>query len=173
MRFLILLFTAFFLNACAPIHVNYDFDKAVNFNNYKTYNYYADMETGLSELDTRRFLEALDAKLKAKGLVLADTPDFFIDIKSREYQEVAHNNVGVGLGGSGRNMGGGLSIGIPVGQSKVNRRITIDFVDHSKNQLFWQAVSDYGFNPNAQPEQREAKFSAVAEKILSKYPPKP
>ena len=70
------------LISCAPIRVNYDYDQETNFSTYKTYNYYSDMKTGLSELDTKRFLEALDAKLETLGITYSETPDFFIDIKS-------------------------------------------------------------------------------------------
>lgn len=159
--------------SCAPIRVNYDYDKTTNFNTYKTYNYYADMNTGLSELDTKRFLSALDKQLQAKGITLSDTPDFFIDIKSTEYHAAQRSNVGIGIGGGGRHVGGGVSIGVPVGQSKMERSITIDFVDEGKKQLFWQAVSEAAYNPDTTPENREAQFNAIAAKVLEQYPPKP
>lgn len=165
-----MLFTSVLIS-CAPIHVSYDFDKTTQFANYITYNYYSDMQTGLSELDTKRFLDALDANMAIKGFRLSDTPDFFIDIKSKEFQEVQRQTVGVGLGGGGGNMGGGISIGLPIGQTNVNRQLIIEFVDDNKKQLFWQAVSEYSFKPNMKPEQREEKFSAITEKVLSKYPP--
>ena len=53
--------------SCAPIRVSHDFDSSANFNSYKTYQYYGDMETGLSELDTKRFLDAIDAQMATKG----------------------------------------------------------------------------------------------------------
>ena len=37
--------------------------------------------------------------------------------------------------------------------------------------LFWQAVSESSFNPNAQPEKREQRLQAIVEKVVSKYPP--
>ncbi|WP_298339421.1 DUF4136 domain-containing protein [uncultured Algibacter sp.] len=172
MRFLKISILALIIVSCAPIHVNYDYDKAVNFNNYKTYQYYADMETGLSELDTKRLLDAIDAKMKVKGFSISETPDFFIDIKSAEYQEPQSQSVGVGVGGGGRNVGGGISIGLPIGQGNINRQITIDFVDENKKQLFWQAISESSFNPRATPEKREARMQAIVEKVLSGYPPK-
>lgn len=164
----VLLFTS-----CAPIRVSYDYDKGTDFSKYKTYNYYSDMKTGLSELDTKRFLESLDAKLESLGILFSETPDFYIDIKSSSYQSPQRNTVGVGLGGGGRNMGGGLSIGIPLGQSNVNRQIVIDFVDEQGKGLFWEAVSESSFNPNANPENRTNQLKAIADKILSQYPPKP
>ncbi|NMH87751.1 DUF4136 domain-containing protein [Flavivirga algicola] len=172
MKFLKIILLASLLIGCAPIRVSYDFDRTTDFNNYKTYNYYSDMNTGLSELDTKRLLNAIDAKMTTKGFSLSDNPDFFIDIKSSEFQEAQRSTVGVGLGGGGRNVGGGISIGLPVGQSHVNRQIIIDFVDEKKKQLFWQAVSESNYNPNAIPGEREERLNAIVEKVLLEYPPK-
>ncbi|WNH08102.1 DUF4136 domain-containing protein [Thalassobellus suaedae] len=158
--------------SCAPIYVAYDYDRGTDFSKYQTYNYYSDMKTGLSEFDTHRLLDALDLKMKEKGFSLSDTPDFFIDIKSTEYQGVQRETVGIGVGGGGRNVGGGISIGLPIGQANVNRQISIDFVDENKKQLFWQAISESSFNTNATPENREARLNAIVEKVLVKYPPK-
>ena len=80
--------------------------------------------------------------------------------------------MGVGVGGTGRNVGGGISIGLPIGQANVNRQITIDFVDENKKQLFWQAVSESSYFPNTTPEKREERLNAIAEKMLAQYPPK-
>lgn len=171
MKFIKTIVLFLLVTSCAPIYVNYDYEKGTDFSKYKTYNYYSDMKTGLSELDTKRLLDALDLKMKVKGFVLSDTPDFFIDIKSREFQAAQRQTVGVGLGGGGRNVGGGVSIGLPIGQANVNREITIDFVDENKKQLFWQAVSESSFKPNATPEKRETRLNAIIEKVLVQYPP--
>lgn len=170
-RYLLIGMTLFMMS-CAPIRVNYDYERTTDFTKYKTYQYYGDMQTGLSALDTKRFLDAIDLKMKEKGFAISENPDFLIDIKSNEYKEVQRNNVGVGLGGGGGNMGGGISIGLPIGQANVNRQITIDFVDEKGKGLFWQAVSESVFSPNASPEKREAQLQAVTEKVLAQYPPK-
>ncbi len=156
--------------SCAPIYVTYDYDKKTDFSKYKTYNYYADLETGLSELDTNRLLDALDEVLGAKGFMLSENPDFFINITSTEFHEGQRSTVGVGVGGGGRNVGGGVSIGIPIGQSGINRQIVFDFRDENGIGLFWQAVSESSYNPNSTPEKREAKLRAIVEKVLTKYP---
>jgi len=166
--FLLLLFVA----SCAPIYVNYDYEKQHDFTKYKTYNYYSDLETGLSELDTKRLLYVMDEALKAKGFTLSSTPDFFINITSSEFQENRNSTVGVGVGGGGRNVGGGISIGIPIGQQNVNRKIIFDFIDENGIGLFWQAVSESSFNPNAKPEERESRLKAIADKVFAGYPPK-
>ena len=160
------------VTSCAPIYVNYDYEKQHDFTKYKTYNYYSDLETGLSELDTKRLLSFMDETLKAKGFSLSSTPDLFINITSSEFHESQNSTVGVGVGGGGGNVGGGISIGIPIGQQNVNRQIIFDFIDENGIGLFWQAVSESSFNPNAKPEQRESRLKAIVDKVLAGYPPK-
>jgi hypothetical protein len=166
------IFLLFLILSCAPIRVNYDYEKTADFSKYKTYNYYSNINSGLSELDTKRLLDALDISLQAKGFSLSESPDFFIDIKSNEYQENQSSSVGVGMGGTGRHVGGGISIGIPIGQANINRQIQFDFVDENGHGLFWQAVSESSFGPNASPEKREALFKAIVDKVLEGFPPK-
>ncbi|MBU2949513.1 DUF4136 domain-containing protein [Tamlana agarivorans] len=172
MKFSIIILFAFLFVACAPVKVRYDYDKTTKFSNYKTYQYFADMQTGLSEFDTNRLLNAIDLKMKTLGYRVTESPDFYIDIKSKAYQNPRQSSIGVGLGGGGRNVGGGVSVGIPIGESEVNCMLTIDFVDQGKNQLFWQAISDFKFNSNQTPDQKEKKFKIVIEDVLSQYPPK-
>lgn len=160
------------LTSCAPIYVNYDFERGTNFTTYKTYNYYSDLETGLSELDTKRLIDVINAQMQSKGLTLSDTPDFYVNIVSSTYENNNRNIVGVGVGGGNRNVGGGISIGLPIGQPKMNRTILFEFIDEKDIGLFWQAESESGYNPNATPEKREAQFNAIVQKVLKGFPPK-
>ncbi|WAC03609.1 DUF4136 domain-containing protein [Lacinutrix neustonica] len=76
------------------------------------------------------------------------------------------------MGGGNRGVGGGISVGIPMGQANVSREIVVEFVDDSKAGVFWLAKSESRFNSNATPESRQAKIEAIVEKILKSYPPK-
>ena len=172
MKLRLIILLAVLMTSCAPIYVNYDYEKGTDFSKYKTYNFYKDIETGLSELDSKRLLDAIDSRMQAKGFTKSETPDIFINITSSEFQETQRSSVGVGVGGSGRNVGGGISLGIPIGQSNVNRQIIIDFIDENGIGLFWQAVSEASYNPNATPEKREDKLKAIVDKVLLQYPPK-
>jgi len=172
MKFIRLSLLVFLVVSCAPIYVNYDYERQADFTKYKTYNYYSDLESGLSELDTKRLLDALDEVLLLKGLTLSDMPDFYVDISSLEFENNQRNNVGVGVGSGGRNVGGGISIGLPIGQPKMNREIVFEFIDEDGIGLFWQAVSESSYNPNAGPEQKESRIKAIVEKVLKGFPPK-
>lgn len=159
------------LTSCAGVRVNYDYDKATDFSNYSSYNYFSDMESGLSQLDERRLIRVLDSTLQSKGYLLAEEPDFYVNILSSQYRNAPNNNVGVGIGGTGRNVGGGVSVGLPLGNSGIQRQIQFDFVDSQKDALFWQATSESGYRENASPSVREERLRAVVKKVFSKFPP--
>ncbi|WP_282179166.1 DUF4136 domain-containing protein [Maribacter stanieri] len=159
------------LTSCGAAKVNYDYDSQTDFTSYATYNYFNDMETGLSELDEKRLMEAMDATLGEKGYMFAEEPDVFINIKSTVFKSQQGNNVGVGLGGGNRGIGGGVSIGIPVGGPKLTRELQIDFVDSNKDMLIWQAISESPFREGDTPAEKAEKLQAVVDKIFSNYPP--
>lgn len=157
-----------FLTSCGTL-VNYDYEKSTDFTQYKTYNYFSDIETGLSQLDNKRLMRAIDSKLETMGLTRSDNPDFFIDIQSQDVINRNNSSVGVGAGGGF----GGVSVGIPLGGNQNTRQLVIDFVDKSNNEkLFWQAVSESSYRQNASPKKREDAFAKLVEKIFSNYPPK-
>lgn len=172
MRYLLSIVLIVLLASCSSVKVNYDYDKTVDFTSYSTYNYYSDMQSGLSQLDEKRLLNALDSTLQARGYRLAEEPELFINIMSNEYRSAPSNNVGVGLGGGGRNVGGGISVGLPLGGPNMQRSIQIDLVDAQRDALVWQAVAESGLRENASPSVREDKLRAVVKKVFSKFPPK-
>ena len=130
------------------------------------------METGLSELDNKRLFKVMDITLQTKGLLFSEEPDFLINIQGTSFQVLQNSSIGVGVGSPGRNMGGGVSIGIPVGKPNLERKIQFDFVDTKKELLFWQAISESSFKDNALPIVREQKLQELIDKVLAKYPPK-
>ena len=171
MKFLKLLFLSLIITSCAPVYVIHDFEKDTDFSKYKTYNYYSNLDTGLSGLDTKRLLSVLDKALALRGFIKKENPDFYININSQEYEEQQNNTIGIGVGGGGRHIGGGVSVGIPIGQTKRTRQIVFDFIDDKGIGLFWQAMSESNFNPNASPDKREARLNKIVEKVLGFYPP--
>ncbi|SMP18555.1 protein of unknown function [Muriicola jejuensis] len=160
------------LISCSSLRVDYDYDAATDFSSYQTYNYYPEMQTGLSELDTKRLLSSLDSVLLTKGFRASEEPDFLINIESREFRQPRNNSLGVGLGGGGRNMGGGVSIGLPIGRPEMEREILFDFIDSQRDALFWQAVCSGNLKENATPLEREKRMREIAVKVMSKYPPR-
>jgi hypothetical protein len=171
-RFWPVLLFVLVLSSCAAPRVTYDYDRETDFNNYTTYAYFSDLESGLSPLDEKRLLTALDSVLTTKGLKFSEEPDILVDIRSGFFHRPEQSSVGVGVGGTGGSVGGGVSLGIPLGGNGPELEITFDFVDSQKKSLFWQAVATGSFKEGGSPEQKEAYWHKLVCKAFDKYPPK-
>lgn len=172
MRNTLIVVFSLLLASCSSVRVNYDYDKEVDFSGYTTYNYFPEMNSGLSQLDEKRLVRILDSTLQSRGYRLAEEPEIFVNIMSNEFQAAPNNSVGVGLGGGGRNVGGGISVGLPLGSPSVQRNIQFDFVDAQRDALFWQATAESGYRENASPSEREHRLEVLVKKVFSKFPPK-
>ncbi len=172
MKYIGFIFSILVLASCGATRVHYDYDEAVDFSAYSTYGYYSDMETGLSQLGEKRLMNAMDATLQSKGLLFSEEPDIFVNVQSAVLRGQPSNAVGVGVGGGGGTIGGGISVGIPVGGPKLIRELTIDFVDAKRDVLLWQALSESPFNEADTPMEKEQKMKELVAKIFEKYPPK-
>ncbi|MFD2827261.1 DUF4136 domain-containing protein [Leeuwenhoekiella polynyae] len=169
-HFLFLVLTAT-LFSCGSTKVAYDYDEQIDFTTYKTYNYIGEMQTGMSQLDDNRLMDATDLVMQANGFSKSETPDLLINIVVEQYDAAPQNSVGIGVGGG--SYGGGVSVGagIPLGGRKDYQTITFDLVDARKDMLVWQAVSDSNVAVNTNPQDRVAYFTKIVQKVFSEFPP--
>ncbi|WP_299683309.1 DUF4136 domain-containing protein [uncultured Dokdonia sp.] len=173
MRVLFLIGIASFLISCGSTFVDYDYDEKASFESYKTYQYDFREPTGLSEFDERRFIKFTDSVLESKGYTRTDYNSLSILIQASEYETASRNTVGVGLGGGGGNVGVGISGGIPIGGREQHQQITLEFYDMDHGgTLVWQAISESDVKVKSTPNQRDAYFKKLVEKIFKQYPPK-
>lgn len=172
MRTLKFIFLFLLIVSCSGPRAVYDYDQKANFNSYRTYSIYPELRTGLSQLDERRLISSLQNALLEEDLSEGTDPDILVNVYSEEFREPSRNSLGVGVGGSGRNVGVGVSGGIPIGGPETYLRLTFDFIDADTDALVWQSVVESPFDLNASPEQRQASFDRIVAKALKGYPPK-
>lgn len=168
MKFYTFLISLFLLFACAGPSVVYDYDTKNDFSKYTTYNYFPELKTGLSSLDEKRLLEATDSVMKSKNFTRSNTPQLYINFKSKKYQTPSRNAIGIGIGNGPISIGGNIPFGAP----NQHIQLTVDFVDVYKDELIWQAEADDTQNSAQTPENRVGFFNTMMTKVLSKYPPK-
>ena len=159
------------LISCGSMNVEYDYDEQADFDTFKTYNYIAEMQSGLNQLDLSRLMKATDSILQGRGYTLSENPGLLIDVSSDQYEQASRNTLGIGVGSGGRNVGVGVGGGIPIGGRELHQTITINLVDVQKDALIWQAVSDSNIKLNTDPQQRQAYFKKLMEKVFEKFPP--
>lgn len=169
-RSLIFLFLLI-LASCNTPQAVYDYDQQANFSQYQTYSIYPELLTGLSQLDEGRLINSVEKALQEEGLAPSNTPDLYMNIYSEEFRQQSDSRLGVGVGGTGRNVGVGVSGGIPLGGPETYLRLTFDLIDVKTDALVWQAVVESSFDLDASPEARQKRFDQIVQKAFAGYPP--
>ncbi|MCU0351462.1 MAG: DUF4136 domain-containing protein [Flavobacterium sp.] len=172
-KFLSLLFLAATFASCSSIRVNADYDKKVNFDNFKTYAY---LKSGvdkaeISDLDKKRILYAIDDVMATKGFTKSENPDILISIFTKERERVdVYNNAGFGWGwgwGWGWNPWWGMNhTSVTTTPEGI---LFIDFIDAKSKELIWQGEGSGVLTRKT--EKKEAMINEFVSKILMQYPP--
>ena len=167
------IFFLFILGSCSSVRVNSDYDKSVDFSQYKTYAFHKQGidKVQISEFDKKRILHAIDAELSKKGMTKSENPDLLINIltKERERIDVDQYNAGWGYGwGFGWNpylWGGRTYI-----SSTTEGTLYIDLIDAKKKELVWEGEG-VGYLTEDR-SKKESRINEFVAKILAQFPPK-
>ncbi|MFA7444650.1 MAG: DUF4136 domain-containing protein [Flavobacteriaceae bacterium] len=164
-----LLLFAVVLTSCSSVRVSADYDKSVDYSQYKTYAFYKDGidKVKIHDLDKKRILKAIERELRAKGMTASENPDLLINIFTEASQRVDVNqwNYGFGWGWGPFGFGGNTA--------SVSRTtegtLYIDLIDGKKKELVWQGIGEGMLTKNI--ERKEERINEFVNKILAKYPP--
>lgn len=162
----------FVLGACSSVRVASDFDKNVDFSQFKTYAFYKNGidKVEISDLDKKRILRSIDETMAAKGFTKSETPDLLVNIftKAREQVNVNQFNAGWGYGwGWGWNpylWGGNTSV-----YTTTEGTLYIDLIDAKKKEMIWQGEGAGGLTQNS--GDKDKRIKEFVSKILEQYPP--
>ena len=160
------------LSACSSVNVNSDYDKKVDFSQFKTYAFYKSGidKVEISDLDKKRILYAIDEIMTSKGFTKSETPDLLINFftKEREQVDVNQFNMGWGYG-----WGLGWNPWIWGGNTTVNRysqgTLYIDLIDAKKKELIWQGEGEGVLTKDT--HKKDEVIKTFVTKILEQYPP--
>ena len=171
LKFLIIAL-AFTMVSCSSVRVNSDYDKNVNFSQYKTYAFHKSGvdKAEISDLDKKRILRAIDAQLTTKGFTKSETPDLLVNIftKERERVDVTQYNAGWGYGwGYGWNpyFWGGRSYVT----TSTEGTLYIDLIDAKNKELIWQGVGTGYLTQNR--DKKDERINEFVAKIIAEFPP--
>jgi len=163
----------FIITSCSSVKVNQDYDKNVDFIQYKTYAYHKNGidKAEISDLDKKRILRSIDETMLSKGFTKSETPDVLVNFftKEREQVNVSQFNAGWGYG-----LGFGWNPWMWGNNTSVNRytegTLTIDIIDAKKKELIWQGQGEGVLTKKT--EKKDEKIKEFVSKILEQYPPK-
>jgi Domain of unknown function (DUF4136) len=179
MRAVNALFVLFFIGftvSCASIYgVQHDYDKQVDFANLKTYDWMTIPEKAdIDSLSVQRVKNAVNAELKAKGLMMtSDNPDFLIAEHLGKKDKVQVTDWGYGYGPHGGYRGGYWGPGGASTYEYEEGSLILDFVDAKSKKMIWRGVAKAQIDSADTPEKREKLINEAVNEILKNYPPIP
>jgi hypothetical protein len=165
---LLLLFT---VASCSSIRVYSDYDKKVDFSQYKTYAFYKNGidKAEISDLDKKRILRAIDEVMATKGFTKSETADMLISINAKSEQNVNVNNFN---GGWGWGFGWGWDPfwgGNTMVSTSTDSILTIDLIDAKQKELIWQGEGRGYLTKNVDKKDENVKLFVT--EILAQFPP--
>ena len=161
----------FAVASCSSIRVYSDYDKKVDFSQYKTYAYYKNGidKAEISDLDKKRILRSIDEVMATKGLAKSESPDMLISINAKSELNVNVNNFN---GGWGWGFGWGWDPfwgGNTMVSTSTDGILTIDLIDAKQKELIWQGEGTGYLTKNV--EEKDENVKLFVTEILSQYPP--
>ncbi|MFD2824412.1 DUF4136 domain-containing protein [Lacinutrix iliipiscaria] len=164
-----LLLILFLVSACSSVRVASDYDKQVNFDDYKTFAFY---KTGIdkaeiNDLDKRRILRAIESNLLAKGFIKSEQPDLLVSIFTKSREEINVYNNGFGHYGYGWHWSPWYWNSFNSVSRSTEGELYIDLIDARKKELIWQGQGTGYLSQN----KKEERIQEFVTKILEKYPP--
>jgi len=181
-RLIYITFISLLLSACTST-VNFDYDRAVNFNSFTTYTINKEpvRVTGDTRINspfmTKRVVAELNITLANKGFEKSNEKaelevNYFLDIKP-ELETEDSGFVSLGFGASRRHSAVGLGFNIPIGEvSNIDKLVlTIDFVSVKTKKLIWRGSLGYHLYEGATPETYTTLVKKLVAEILKNFPP--
>lgn len=164
---------ALVITSCSSVRVAADYDRDVDFNQYKTFAFFKSGidKAEISDLDKKRILRAIEAELLAKGYTKSENPDMLISIftKSTQRVDVYNNSWGFGAWGWGRpGWGWGWNMQ-PNVSTRTQGVLFVDLIDAKKKELVWQGQGTGYLSSNV--NKKEERIKEFVAKIMEKYPP--
>lgn len=163
----------FILGSCSSIRVNSDYDKSVDFSQYKTYAFHKRGidRVEISGLDKKRILNAIDVELGKKGMTKSENPDLLVNIFTKERERIDVDQYYAGWGyGWGYGWNPYLWGGRTYVSSYVEGTLYIDLIDAKKKELVWEGEGVGYLTENR--ERKESQINEFVAKILAQFPPK-
>jgi hypothetical protein len=157
--------------ACASVKIVHDYDREVDFSQYKTYSLTQDdLNTVVSEFNRERILNAMETELASKGLTKSEDADLLVNahIKSKEGVEaVATTSGGYGAYGWHR---GNSSTYVNYEEYTVGS-LFITLADAATETIIWQGAGTKTIEEGDSAKKREKTINYAVKQILMNYPP--
>ncbi|WEM45630.1 DUF4136 domain-containing protein (plasmid) [Photobacterium sp. DA100] len=167
-QIIILLFI--FLSACTK-EVITDFNSAVDYSSYKTYEFAKFATTQATTLDGKRIEDAIRTELYTKGITnVTEKGDLLVRHFIEEHSDFQTYGTSLGLGYHHRNVGIAYSTPTPIREYRYGK-IVIELIDPKTNLVIWRSASQRRLTDAMTPSSRKIFIESQINEIFKEFPP--
>jgi hypothetical protein len=164
-------------SACATLKVTSDYDKAVNFQQYKTFRMVQldQQHQTISQLNQQRIINGIRSEMSRKGFQESASPDLEVNaiIILKDKKSVTANTNYYGYGGYYRPYawGGGMASGTTTYsvQEYKDGSLIIDIVDSKTQKLVWEGIGNKEIDKPLKDPDKEVP--EIIASIMASFPP--
>jgi Domain of unknown function (DUF4136) len=147
--------------------VEYRYDRALNFSNFRTYRWVTiEGSTGISHITADKIMDLVNAQLAHKGMTQVtgnQRPDLYVGYQTSVDQQRHLKWFNSG----GPWMGGGQS-----GSSTIDAgTLVVDFYNPAQKQLVWRGSVTHTLNPSSNADKNYSNLQKAVGKLLKAFPP--
>lgn len=172
--------SAFMLLAACSSSPDWDYDKSVEFANYKTFAWApdADLKGGahdyqINDLMEKRVRNAINTSLSQQGIQLVDekSADILINYHASVESKLEADTLSASYGVRWNYWGWGYQTQTTTKEYDVGT-LVIDVIDNNSKQLVWRGAKEGRLRNKQTPEQRTESINKTVSEILGNFPPK-
>lgn len=176
-----LIFIALIAACGSTTKIHSDYDRSIDFSQYKTYGYFSPMgieNPNYSSLLGQMFRDAIDAQMLPRGYVKSDNPDILINVSARLEDKTKVTTMSdpmyggyYGYRGGMYDPWGGYGYGTTTHVSQYTEgTVNVDMVDIRQKRMIWEGIAIGRVDEKKRNENlREDIMTGVAE-MFEGYP---
>ncbi|MCF2826664.1 DUF4136 domain-containing protein [Pseudoalteromonas sp. L23] len=167
------------LAACAKTP-DWDYDKSVQFANYKTYAWSpeADLKNNgreyqVNDLMEKRIRSAIQNEMSKQGFTLTDpqSADLLVNYHASVDTKIESDSLHTTYGARWNYWGIGWQTQTTTREYEVGT-LVLDMIDKASNQLVWRGAKEGRLRSNQSPDQRTESINKTISELLANFPPK-
>lgn len=159
----------FIVMSCSPFRVVSDYDKNVDFSQYKSYTLNLN-NLNINDIDKGRVTNELQKQLAMKNMTPMEEASLIINIKAN-HKKIRDNVVtpNIYLGSWNSWLGWGIGLGRVFSNEYNEGSLIFDFIDAKTGKLVWQSVGS-GIRVDS-PKSKQEQIPNIIAEMLKNYPP--
>ena len=164
---------ALLVSACSGISTSTDYDPAVDFSAFSTYDW-IDSEGQVDNITSSRVRQSVDAAMAAKGFSQSSAnPDIAVSYQVTSAERRSFNTVNAGWGGGYRSSGWGMGMGTSTTTEQVwnEGSLILAIFDTGTKNLVWTGAATTDLDPSRSPQERQELIDDAVNKMMGDFPP--